>query len=185
MHAHAIRLLRQLGAETVPHPGGTLLDHLIRVRDRLVRWNAVPALQAAGLCHAFYGTDGFPTALVGLGDRDRLVEVSGHEAEKLVYWYGACDRTHVYPQLGAADPIEFRDRFTGRTAPVAAAELAWFAELTAANELDLADHDADFAAAYGPDLLNLFTRARPLLSTAAWTDCQTILMGRSEPMRID
>ncbi|MEV6860099.1 DUF6817 domain-containing protein [Streptosporangium subroseum] len=184
MHSNAIRLLRQLGAETVPHPGGTLLDHLIRVHDRLARWKAAPALRTAGLCHAFYGTDGFPTGLLGLAERDRLAEVIGPEAEELVYRYGACDRAHVYPQLGVADPVEFRDRFTDRTAPIAAAELAWFAELTAANELDLADHDPGFAAKYGPDLLTLFTRTRPLLSTAAWTDCQTILAGK-EPADAD
>ncbi|GIH72258.1 hypothetical protein [Sphaerimonospora thailandensis] len=86
--------------------------------------------------------------------------------------------------MGAADPVEFRDRFTDRTASIAAAEPAWFAELTAANELDLADHDPAFAAKYGPDLLTLFTRARPLLSTAAWADCQTILAGK-EPTEAD
>ncbi|MFC7647453.1 DUF6817 domain-containing protein [Streptosporangium lutulentum] len=184
MHGNAIRLLRQLGAETVPHPGGTLLDHLTRVRDRLARWKAAPALRTAGLCHAFYGTDGFSTGLLDLAERDRLAEVIGPEAEELVYRYGACDRAHVYPQLGVTDPVEFRDRFTDRTAPIAAAELAWFAELTAANELDLADHDPDFAAKYGSDLLTLFTRARPLLSTAAWADCQTILAGK-EPVDAD
>lgn len=53
--------LRELGAEDIPHPGGTLLAHLRRVRTRLASWDARPALQLAGLCHAFYGTDGFPT----------------------------------------------------------------------------------------------------------------------------
>jgi hypothetical protein len=171
----AIRLLRHLGAETVPHPGGMLLDHLIRVHDRLTGWNAAPTLRTAGLCHAFYGTDGFPTALLPLADRSQLADVIGPEAEDLVYRYAACARAHVYPQLGAADPIEFRDRFTAETTPLPAVGLAWFAELTAANELDLAAHDPAFAAKYGPDLLTLFTRARPLLSTTAWTDCQATL----------
>ncbi|MBO3745947.1 hypothetical protein J5X84_07695 [Streptosporangiaceae bacterium NEAU-GS5] len=175
MHANALRLLRQLGAETVPHPGGTLLNHLIRVNDRLVRWKAAPATVTAGLCHAFYGTDGFPHGLLGLAERDRLTEIIGPEAEDLVYRYCACDRAHVYPQLGVADPVEFRDRFTSQAAPVAARDLAWFVELTAANELDLADHDPSFAAKYGSDLLALFARTRPLLSAAAWEDCQTIL----------
>jgi len=35
--SEAIALLRKLGAEGIDHPGGTLLAHLVRVRDRLAR----------------------------------------------------------------------------------------------------------------------------------------------------
>jgi hypothetical protein len=58
-----IQLLTDLGAARIEHPGGTLLAHLERTRSRLAAWHARPALQLAGLCHAFYGTDGFATAL--------------------------------------------------------------------------------------------------------------------------
>lgn len=58
----AIALLRKLGAADIAHPGGTLVAHLQRVQRQLAEWGARPALQLAGLCHAFYGTDGFPTA---------------------------------------------------------------------------------------------------------------------------
>ncbi|NUT25940.1 MAG: hypothetical protein HOV84_08475 [Streptomyces sp.] len=163
-------LLKDLGAESVPHPGGTLLVHLRRVHTRLADWNARPALQLAGLCHAFYGTDGFPTALLPLDRRGELAEVIGAEAEAIVYFYGSCDREAVYPTL--ADPdTPFRDRFTGRSHTPDTPLRRDFAELTAANELDLADHDPAFRERYGPDLLALFTRFRPLLSRAAWTDC--------------
>lgn len=53
----------------MPHPGGTLLEHLIRVRLQLAAWDAEPAIQAAGLCHAAYGTDGFGETLLALADR--------------------------------------------------------------------------------------------------------------------
>lgn len=74
-------LLEDLGAATLPHPGGTLLAHLWRVQSRLADWGARPALRLAGLCHACYGTDGFPTALLPLDRRAELAWVVGAEAE--------------------------------------------------------------------------------------------------------
>ncbi|MFE0249442.1 DUF6817 domain-containing protein [Streptomyces sp. NPDC059010] len=163
-------LLEDLGAGTVPHPGGTLLAHLRRVRSRLAGWNARPDLQLAGLCHAFYGTDGFPTALLPLDRRGELTGIIGAEAEAIVYFYASCDRKVSYPVL--ADPDSpFRDRFTGGSHTPDPGLRRDFAELTAANELDLADHDPAFRERYGADLFALFTRFRPLLSRAAWTDC--------------
>lgn len=88
----AVALLRALGAEGMAHPGGTLLAHLRRVQARLAVWRARPALQLAGLCHAFYGTDGFPTGLLPVDRRTDLAAVIGAEAEAIVYLYASCDR---------------------------------------------------------------------------------------------
>lgn len=176
--AQADAFLRELGAETMPHPGGTLLTHLHRVRARLATWNARPALQLAGLCHAFYGTDGFPHPLLPLDRRAELVAAIGEEAEAVVYFYASCDRKAAYPTL--ADPgSPFRDRFTGHTRiPGPGPRLRQdFAELTAANELDLAAEDPAFRERYGPGLLDLFTRFRPLLSRAAYQDSLAVLRG--------
>lgn len=41
-------LLRQRGADQVAHPGGTLLEHLHRVRRQLDDWDATPEVQVAG-----------------------------------------------------------------------------------------------------------------------------------------
>lgn len=172
--AKAIGLLRELGAEDLGHPGGTLLAHLRRVQARLAAWGARPTLQLVGLCHAFYGTDGFPTALLPLGRRDRLAAVIGPEAEALVYFYASCDRKASYPTLVDADAA-FRDRFTGRVFTPDLRLRRDFAELSAANELDIAHVDPRFRAAWGPALLTLFTRFRPLLSRFAWHDVGTEL----------
>ncbi|MGC9541640.1 DUF6817 domain-containing protein [Streptomyces sp. UG1] len=168
--AVAESLLADLGAGTVPHPGGTLLAHLRRVRTRLARWSARPALQLAGLCHAFYGTDGFPTALLPLDRRGELAGIIGAEAESIVYLYASCDRAASCPTL-ADEGSPFRDRFTGHLHAPDTGLRRDFAEVTAANELDLADHDPAFRDHYGADLIALFTRFRPLLSQAAWEDC--------------
>ncbi|MEU7304589.1 DUF6817 domain-containing protein [Streptomyces sp. NPDC007206] len=174
--APAVAFLRGLGAAEVAHPGGTLLAHLQRVERQLAEWGARPALRLAGLCHACYGTDGFPGALLPPHRRAELGAVIGAEAESLVYLYGSCDRAAGYPTLAEADGI-FRDRFTGRSHVPGAGARRDFAELTAANELDLARLDPAFRTRWGPDLLALFTRVRPLLSPPAWSACETVLGG--------
>nr|BFD88244.1 hypothetical protein StreXyl84_76450 [Streptomyces sp. Xyl84] len=170
----AVTLLRDFGAESIPHPGGTLLTHLQRVQARLAAWKARPALQLAGLCHAFYGTDGFPTALLPLDRRDDLAAVIGAEAEAIVYLYASCDRKATYPDLHQADAA-FHDRFTGRSHVPGPQVRRDFTELSAANEVDLAIIDPAFRDTWGPALLALFTRVRDLLSAGAWLECRTAL----------
>jgi hypothetical protein len=126
---------------------------------------------APGLCHACYGTDGFAGALLKVPERPRLVDVIGVEAEALVYLYGSCDRAHVYPQLDHA-LVEFKDRFTGVSTKPHQESLRAFAEITAANELDVVHNNPVIAAEHGAALQSLFLRARSLLSPAAleaWT----------------
>ncbi|MFB4299987.1 alpha/beta fold hydrolase [Actinomadura sp. NTSP31] len=133
----ALALLRDLGAGEVDHPGGNLLDHLQRVRELVDGWGGGRRLSLATLCHAAYGTDGFPHALLPLDRRARLRETIGDEAESLVYLYDACDRSETYARLGAA-PLPLTDRFTGEVVALAGADLTGFALLTVANELDVA-----------------------------------------------
>nr|WSW42028.1 hypothetical protein OG296_02125 [Streptomyces sp. NBC_01001] len=177
--ARALALLRELGAGRLDHPGGTLLAHLERVQAQLGAWGARPALRLAGLCHAFYGTDGFATALLPVDRRAALAAVIGAEAEEIVYFYASCDRGASYPTLGADEDgaAAFRDRFTGQVYSPDRRSRRDFAELSAANELDLARIDPSFRAAHGPGLLALFTRMRGLLTEPAWRDCQAVLGG--------
>ncbi|MQY34600.1 hypothetical protein SRB17_25700 [Streptomyces sp. RB17] len=174
MTAEALAILRAAGAERIEHPGGTLLAHLQRVSALLASWGARSALVSAGLCHAFYGTDGFPVALLDLGRRAELVEAIGAEAEALVHFYASCDRKPSYRAL-ADDQGLFVDRFTGAGIRPSLAARRDFAELTAANELDIAAISPEARARHGADLLDLFTRWRPLLSEPAWAHCLSVL----------
>ncbi|OIJ68182.1 DUF6817 domain-containing protein [Streptomyces mangrovisoli] len=176
----ALALLRDLGAEELAHPGGTLLAHLRRVQARLAGWQARPALQLAGLCHAFYGTDGFPAALLSVDRRADLAAVIGIEAEALVYLYASCDRKATCPLLDRAEAA-FHDRFTGLASRPGAQARHDFAELSAANELDLADIDPAFRDRWGPSLFALFGRWHNLLSARAWLDCRRVLGGPARP----
>ncbi|MFF4590413.1 DUF6817 domain-containing protein [Streptomyces sp. NPDC001388] len=174
MTEQALAMLQTAGAEAIDHPGGNLLAHLERVSALLSSWGARPALVSAGLCHAFYGTDGFPAALLSLDLRGELVQAIGEEAEALVYFYASCNRKASYWTLATEDAA-FTDRFTGgRTRPTGH-QRRDFAELTAANELDIAMVSPEIRGRYGPALLELFTRWRHLLSEPAWECCRNVL----------
>jgi uncharacterized protein (TIGR00369 family) len=162
------------GAHEMPHPGGTLLAHLERVHALLAEWGARPVVRLAGLCHAYYGTDGFPAALGDIAQRGELAAMIGEEAERLVYFYASCDRRFSYPHLG--DPEgPFKDRFTGTALFPPLPLRRDFADLTAANELDIMQINSDLRAQHGPGLLRLFTSWRKLLSDPAWRAVQMTL----------
>lgn len=160
-------LLRATGAAAIDHPGGTLLDHLLRVRALLDDWGAPRDVQLAGLCHAVYGTDGFSSALLDTTERSTLAAAIGKPAEALVYLYGSCDRASTYPQTGQ-DMVVVKDRFTGETVTPDVDALRGFAEITAANELDVVRHNADIAERHGAELAQLINRSRAHLSDAAF-----------------
>lgn len=162
------------GAAGIPHPGGTLLAHLERVHALLAQWGARAALRAAGLCHAFYGTDGFAAALGDPLHRDELAAIIGTEAELLVYFYASCDRDFSYPHLADRHGL-FKDRFTGAVLRPPLSLRRDFAELTVANELDITAVNPDLRARAGPQLLRLFTSWRSLLSDIAWQSVQVSL----------
>ena len=160
--------LRSRGAADLAHPGGTLLEHLTRVRRRLADWGALPEVQIAGLCHAAYGTDGFARSLLDLAERAVLIELIGERAEKLVYLYASCDRAAVYPRLREGRQPVFHDRFTQTDHEPDTEDLRAFLEITAANELDVFAHNEDLATRHGPGLYRLLEPVRALLSASAW-----------------
>ncbi|MER6123592.1 VOC family protein [Streptomyces sp. NPDC001795] len=170
--SHIESFLIARGAAEMPHPGGTLLQHLRRVRESLAAWGADLAVQTAGMCHAAYGTDGFDQSLLPVAERATLAELIGGRAEALVYLYASCDRGTAYPRIGRDRLVVFRDRFTGREHTPTAGDLRAFLEITAANELDVLTHNEDMAHQHGPALYRLFARAGDWLSAAARDACE-------------
>ena len=156
----------------MPHPGGTLLEHLIRVSRQLADWGAAPEVQVAGLCHATYGTDGFAPSLLESTDRAVLVDLIGERAEALVYLYASCDRAATYPRLRNGERPVFRDRFTAADFQPNDEDLHAFLEITTANELDVFAHNADLASRYGSAMYRLLEPVRTLLSESAWQAVQ-------------
>jgi catechol 2,3-dioxygenase-like lactoylglutathione lyase family enzyme len=141
---------------------------VVRVAHLLAEWGADERVEASGLCHACYSTDGYGRALRAISERSLLAELIGEEAESLVYLYGSCDRVAVYPTLAGSTPVRFRDRFTGEILAPVERDIRAFVELTAANELDVIRHNPVVAAKHGEELFELVRRTRPRVSDAAW-----------------
>ncbi|WP_328342691.1 DUF6817 domain-containing protein [Micromonospora sp. NBC_00421] len=165
--------LRRHGAEQIAHPGGTLYAHLCRVGDRLAALGCAHDVQAAGLAHAAYGTDGFDLALLDRADRAVLRDLVGSEAEEIVYLYGACDRKRSWRKL--AETGQVFDRFTGQVSTPDTARLRSFTDLSIVNELDVVEQDPTVAARHGAYLRELFASWTPLASAQVSRDAQRVL----------
>ncbi|GLZ29408.1 hypothetical protein Lesp02_15980 [Lentzea sp. NBRC 105346] len=162
--------LREHGAETIDHPGGTLYAHLLRIRDRLKALGLAEHVQLAGLVHAVYGTDGFPLALADHTNRDEIRDLVGAEAEDLVYRYGACDRNATWPHLPG-----YTDRFTQNTEQLDAASTRDLVDLSIVNELDVYEQSAEIAEKYGDYFREQFAKWAPLASPAVIAEADQVL----------
>ncbi len=132
----------------------------------------------AGLCHAVYGTDGLPVALLDVRtERPTLAGVIGADAEAQVYLYASCDRSYLYPQLGAGDPLSFRDRFTSVTFEPDRAAFAAFMELTFANELDMFRSDPVLVEQHQATWGVRFDRSQPFVSKPAFAYFRSVFGG--------
>ncbi|MCE7997834.1 MAG: hypothetical protein HEP70_03130 [Rhodobiaceae bacterium] len=167
--------LAELGAGDFAHLNGSLEEHFVGVYDLLVEWNAAPTLQDAGLFHAAYGTSGFTDQMVSLDQRHLIADIIGEAAEKIVYLYCSCDRDVFWPRIGVAEPLLFKDRFCGTEFELSADQLCEFCELTAANELQLAAADPDFADQYRAEFIDVFARMKPWLTPQATAFARSVL----------
>ncbi|WP_406047546.1 DUF6817 domain-containing protein [Kribbella sp. NBC_00889] len=167
-------LLLVRGADELEHAGGSLYVHLHRVAKRLTTLGASDTLVLAGLAHAAYGTDGFPTHLFDWqSERPVLEAVIGPEAEQIVYRYGACDRETTWRDL--AEHRTVTDRFTGTSEELSTADLRDFVDLTIVNELDVLDHAPDLAPKLHQFLQEQLPRWQSLASPAVLTEANRVV----------
>jgi hypothetical protein len=165
--------LRQHGAEQIAHPGGNLYAHLCRVSERLAVLGCGGEVQAAGLTHAVYGTDGFDLALLDRADRAVLRDLVGADAEELVYLYGACDRRRSWREL--AETGQVFDRFVREVRTPNAARLRSLIDLSIVNELDVIEHDPAVADRHGAYFRELFASWASVASEQVIRDAQRVL----------
>lgn len=165
--------LRERGAETIGHPGGTLYTHLGRIHDRLGTLGHPPWVCLAGLTHAAYGTDGFDLTLLARDDRESLRALIGTDAEDLVFRYGGCDRSRTWKAL--AETRQVWDRWNGRATELPGPVATAFADLSIVNELDVLDHDPALRSRYGTYFRELFATWEGLASPQALASARTSL----------
>ncbi|MGK5677930.1 DUF6817 domain-containing protein [Actinoplanes sp. URMC 104] len=165
--------LRERGAESIPHAGGSLYEHLVRVHERLAAHGKGEDEVLAGLTHAAYGTDGFAVVLLDVTQRARLRELVGPAAEAMVYRYGGCDRERTWRALPATQTIW--SRFTGHAESPTPAQVRAFADLSIVNELDVFERSAEIAARAGDYFRSVFGTWAPLASPSVMADCRRTL----------
>jgi hypothetical protein len=167
-------LLLVRGADELEHAGGSLYVHLHRVAKRLTTLGASDTVVLAGLAHAAYGTDGFPTHLFDWQqERSVLEAVIGPEAELIVYRYGSCERETTWRDL--AEHHTVTDRFTGTSEELSVADLRDFIDLTIVNELDVLDHAPALAPKLRPFLQDQIPRWQSLASPTVLAEANRIL----------
>jgi len=166
-------LLRERGAETIKHPGGTLYAHLLRVHDRLAAHGAPQPVCLAGLAHAVYGTDGFDVTLLPLSERSTMREVVGDSAELLIYRYAACDRRLTWRALTETGQVW--DRFTGTVETLGPDDLRPLVDLSIVNELDVVEHSTETAARHADYFRTLFASWAPIASVPVIADATLVL----------
>ena len=165
--------LRERGAASIEHAGGSLYEHLGRVRDRLAAHGHGGDEQLAALTHAAYGTDGFPVTLLDVTDRVELRALIGPRAEAMVYRYGGCDRGRTWRALPATATVW--SRFTGHAETPTPEELRAFVDLSIVNELDVCEHSAEIAARAGDHFRSVFATWAPLASPPVLADARRVL----------
>ena len=167
------RWLRERGAEAIPHPGGSLYEHLGRVSERLAGHGAGEAACLAALTHAAYGTDGFAVVLLGVTERAGLRALIGAEAEELVYRYGGCDRGRTWRALPSTGLIW--SRFTLHADAPTPEGLRAFVDLSIVNELDVYERSAEIAAKAGDYFRSVFPTWAKMASPSVMADCRRVL----------
>ena len=173
MNEAVLEWLRERGAESIPHAGGSLYEHLGRVTDRLAGHGASEMECLAALTHAAYGTDGFPVVLLDVVHRATLRDLIGAEAEELVYRYGGCDRGRTWRALPSTGLIW--NRFTGNSAAPTPEGLRAFADLSIVNELDVYERSPEIAEKAGDYFRSVFPTWEPITSPTVMADARRVL----------
>ncbi|MEV4343855.1 DUF6817 domain-containing protein [Actinoplanes sp. NPDC049596] len=165
--------LRDRNAESIEHAGGSLYEHLNRVRDRVEAHGLGEDEQLAALTHAAYGTDGFPVVLLDVADRQQLRGLIGREAEAMVYRYGGCDRGRTWRALPSTCTVW--SRFTGHAEAPTPEQLRAFADLSIINELDVYERSPEIAAKAGDYFRSVFPSWDVIASESVMADCRRTL----------
>lgn|SRR5262245_28056328 len=84
-------LLREIGADAVPHSTRYLIDHLQGTCRLLQRWQCDGDVCKAGLFHSVFGTPSFPHSLVGQDCLDTIRAAIGERAVFLVRLFSQMD----------------------------------------------------------------------------------------------
>jgi 2OG-Fe(II) oxygenase superfamily len=172
-----IVLLRELGADAIPHSSRSLLDHLIGTYEILNQWHCDSDVCKAGLFHSVFGTRSSPQALVADDYHDTIRNLIGERALLLVRMFSRMD-------LSSPAGIVAGNKFADSDGPVrvtindqrALVCLVW------ANVLEQS-HFVSNSEEMIAELKHLFRDTNHLLSTQAREDICSLLSMSPEQLR--
>jgi len=164
----AVSFMESRDANSTDHSGGDLLSHLRATADLLRRWGNTDDVCLAGLCHAVYGTEGFPRSMLDISERHILKQIIGPAAESLVYFYASAERNSFCPSVNMG-PVSFRDRFTESVFEPDEAMVRICLELMLANDVEISRREDSFLRYTQPYNSELFTRCQDLVSAAGFS----------------
>ena len=127
-----VTFLNEFGADEVEHTQRSLLAHLVDTHDILREWDCAGYLCRAGLFHSVYGTEMFQQTTIPTGERARVREAIGDEAERIAWLYCVLVRDSIYE---SGDSVTSRE--DGSRIPITEQELADLWTLDLANRLEL------------------------------------------------
>ncbi|TRU11014.1 MAG: hypothetical protein EWV75_12935 [Microcystis wesenbergii Mw_QC_S_20081001_S30D] len=129
--------LKQLGCDSTAHMNRDLLTHFQGTYQLLKKWGNQEAVCLAGLCHALYGTQTFPVALVSFSKRQEIAALIGEEAEKLAYYYSIITRQHFTENLKKnTNNLAIKSRLDGSIIPIQESEFIQLLEIFLADHLE-------------------------------------------------
>lgn len=172
-HLYLLKALKNLNQEELLHVNGKLISHLQNTYGYLQSWGNREALCIAGLYHAVYSTDGYAKQLIDVSHRSHIIDLIGIEAEKIIYYYAACDRNYFYARIGNKN-LFYRNRFTSQKNCLEFQLFCDLLELTFANELEIAIDNKNFKEKHRDWYTELFNRSQPYVSSKAFQAYQNV-----------
>ncbi len=131
-----INQLQKIDCNSISHMDRNLLTHFQGTYKLLKKWGNQESVCLAGLCHALYGTETFPVALVPLEKRQEIATLIGEQAEKLVYYYSIITRKYFTETLRNGDNLVIKSRLDGQNIPITELEFRQLLEIFLADRLE-------------------------------------------------
>ena len=161
-----LALLDEFGADSHEHEKGSLRDHLIGTHDLLQEWGNKEYVALGGLFHSIYGTQYFRISSASLGERGRIAETIGRDAEQLAYLFCAVDRTGFIYEAGKPSPTLW-DCVANELIEVTPQVVKNLVEIEAANFIEQRHFERPMEPRYVTMIRHTLERGGPYMSEKA------------------
>ncbi|MGK7878995.1 MAG: DUF6817 domain-containing protein [Crocosphaera sp.] len=128
--------LQKFGCHSISHMDRDLLNHFLGTYQLLKKWGNKESVCLAGLCHALYGTETFPVALVPLEKRQEIADLIGEKAEKLAFYYSIITRQHFIENVKNSDNFAIKSRLDEQVIFITELEFRQLLEIFLADRLE-------------------------------------------------